>query len=734
MDFVIKLLLDRAQADQMSNAELLKLQKVVSAHEKLAQKAQAAAERRAAAADKAAERAVKALERESAAAERGAQRAQAALDRQTTAAQRAADRRAAAAEKAAQRSAAADDRAAQRAQVAAQRKADAEVRATERAAAADQRRADRAEAIQARSAQRAQDRAIQQQQDLIRGISTRGGLAPGERPGLGNLFGATTAGVGGIATAGAAAGLAALTETLGAVADAARRASERQRDLAGEFARERDTLREVASMMGKQANAEFVLAQARERTITGLTAAEQRTFQTELLGAGQQQIGRNISPEEFQKFQTLVQQQAAVSGIGDVGTYGQLAGTILGSRNYNRFGAQAGRTAASETNVAFKLVQEGVGKNPVLAQNMAKGVAALQSEKEFMGIFQGAPETAIAISAMAEAHPDDPETFVRAGIRALYNTGGKQAPLLKRAGITPQMGYFERFRRVSDVLATEAQQRKVPVQAILPDYFSHEQARGAIAGMMEKGNAAVEKRREKQRLLEKPGAMETMLGEAYQDPTGALQDRLAERQGELADLEQGEETAVLETYRKRAQAEVRRADRQAPGGVWGVGVLRSLKDSTRLSHMAGTIGSYLPFVGGALGKLTEGIPGEEEREVQVTMIRQMAERLAKHQGGQLTGEQRAQFQGAAVAAREGLLGPGMFEQTLGPLAKALADAGIAPGAAPQNLQEVSDPKVLRVLEQIRDQLAGPPVAGVAAPAPPGPLAPLRRPAGNAAVF
>lgn len=350
------------------------------------------------------------------------------------------------------------------------------------------------------------------------------------------------------ALAGAAlAGAAMLGKALQDINAAMDKAAQRSRELAQNFGAGRDQLGELAAIQGKTLDNQFALDFARFNRQTGMTAAESKAYQTQLYNAGVQYSGKNISAPEFGQYA----EQAGRLGQAwrlQPDVMGDLAGSLLGSRDYSRFGENASEQALADLNKMLAIGSRGRGENRVLADAMSKLMAANMSEDEFRGTFRTGEEVATLVSTIAESRPQEPEVYARAAIRGLR--GKEAAPLREAAGITPNMPFFEQINRIAPLIEKEARAGGTNVNDVVSKYFNDEREQVGIATLINRGVAG--------------GVIaDRMRFGAENEGVGAAFGRINQYEGT--------EAAAL----RRAQADVALAEAQRGAENSGVDILRS---------------------------------------------------------------------------------------------------------------------------------------------------------------
>lgn len=186
--------------------------------------------------------------------------------------------------------------------------------------------------------------------------------------------------------------------------DAVNRAGEKSRELAARFSGQRESLGELADLMGRPADNQFTLDIAKYNAATGFTPEEGRKSLTALYNAGAQYKGRNISDKEFDEYAIQQGKLALVLKMGEE-QVGDVAGSMLGFTNFQeKFGDQASEQALAMTHRALKIMQSGQGAGPVMARQFKMLAAGALSEDKLKGMFTDPDDVAITASIGAEKH------------------------------------------------------------------------------------------------------------------------------------------------------------------------------------------------------------------------------------------------------------------------------------------------------------------------------------------
>jgi hypothetical protein len=361
----------------------------------------------------------------------------------------------------------------------------------------------------------------------------------------------------GFTTAAAQKGFQVITDLASAYGQALQKAMEKQKEMTANFSGQRDSLGELATLMGERADNQFTLKMARYNAATGFKQEEGRQFLTELYNSGAQFKGTRISDKEFEQYakQTgalAVARQIRPDIVGDV------AGSVLGFSDYNKSGEQASEQALGKVNSALAIMGRGKGDNAVLARQFSMLSSASLNEDEMRGTFQNSDEVAATISIAAEKHDAQAAELSKMAIRAMRGFGGKkkQAAILKEAGVTAQDGFIQALHKLAPVVERKAKQQGVKTEDILRQNFEDEGAIDALNVFLNKGVAGggFADRAQYGKEVQGPAPALGMIKESQASERGMLRQRAAEL--EVARAERGAEFSKLEILRKEALAQL----------------------------------------------------------------------------------------------------------------------------------------------------------------------------------
>lgn len=340
-------------------------------------------------------------------------------------------------------------------------------------------------------------------------------------------------------------------------------AQQKSLQLTKQFSESRDTLGELATLMGRTADNQFTLDIGRFNRATGFRPEEGRQFLTEFYNTGAQFLGRLGTGDVGQREQEQYRIQAGQLGLArqlEPTIIGDLAGAVLGFRDYSKLGEGASEAALGTLNQALAVLGRGRGANATLARQFSQLAAATLNEDEMMGVFQDPSDLAAVVSIAAEQNPEEAAATVRAVMRGIRGFDKKRtAPLLQRAKITPKTEFIPAMEQLAPVVVEEAAREGKKVEDVLAEYFEDQLTRTGIATMINRGvvGGGFEDRLRFGRKVQGPAPAEAMIGEYMAGERG--QKRMADADVILAELERGAENSKLEVVRRQALAELIRS-------------------------------------------------------------------------------------------------------------------------------------------------------------------------------
>jgi hypothetical protein len=295
----------------------------------------------------------------------------------------------------------------------------------------------------------------------------------------------------GIAAGIAQAGIAKLISLVGDLGQAFTAAGEKSKALTKGFVDQRDQLGELATLMGKQADNNFTLDFAKFNASTGMRPDEGKAFLTELYNSGAQYEGKTISSNEFKQYgvqtgQLAVARQIRPDIVGDV------AGSVLGFTDFNKYGDNAAEEATGKVNSALATLGRGKGDNSVLARQFSMLSSSSLNEDDLKGTFTDSDEVAAVVSIAAEKHDAQAAELAKMAGRALRGFDKKQGALLKKAGVTPGVKFIPAMAKINAVAQEEVAKRqaKTPgfkIEDYLRENFEDEGAIDALNVFLNKG-------------------------------------------------------------------------------------------------------------------------------------------------------------------------------------------------------------------------------------------------------
>lgn len=431
------------------------------------------------------------------------------------------------------------------------RREQAEITSRERAAAAARRAADQAVNAMLAGVEREEEAA--RRQAVAAEKAARAAASANEKAATTTGAGWRSAGmsVGGFIgqLAGVGSGLAVVNTAIGAfkgLSNAIQEASAHQARLADELNRQRETMAEIAVMQDKPTSTQFTLDQLRFGAETGLEGPKMTNFKKAFLGSGAQYEER-IGSDQFKAYEKLVGQKTAAMGI-DPKVMGELSGIVLGQKDWKgQYGNRAGEMAAAEFNRMVHTLMRGRGENAVLAGETAEAAGKMLSDKEMLSTFKSGSQLSEWISVMAQVSPGKSETFLREAVRGTQAFDDEKiGPLLKRAKVTRQDDFETRIKKLTPVLAGEAQAKGISLDETLGQYFS-EREKGGMSAAIGQGilGGVLEERRKYGAQFATPEALRAQIAKARNDPESALSHAMMRAQAEYSRAAQGSETAEV---------------------------------------------------------------------------------------------------------------------------------------------------------------------------------------------
>lgn len=351
-------------------------------------------------------------------------------------------------------------------------------------------------------------------------------------------------------------GLEAGVKMLGAIGEAAREAALAQTKYTDEFLKFRDAQRELMGMSGAPMTTANVLKNAQFAAEVGLDQDKARGFREQFSGSGVQFRGKNMAAADYARFETMSATYAASQGI-DPTVMGNLAGKIVGSRDYTKEKDPAA-AALGDLNQAFKVLQKGSGSNASLVKNLSTLSSFAQNPDQLMGTFNSWRESAVAISTSAEINPEESETMTRAAIKALRPDAAdkKHQELLAKAGVTPQMKFFDAWAKLAPFVRDEAKRTNVDVGQVLQSYGLNRLEGVAAGAFINKGvfGGVIADRMAEADANARPEIAQGILRDALTNPEGPVVHTRSVEGRKLAEIQQGAARAATATLMEQAQA------------------------------------------------------------------------------------------------------------------------------------------------------------------------------------
>lgn len=334
--------------------------------------------------------------------------------------------------------------------------------------------------------------------------------------------------------------------------DAAVDAARKSRELASGFGDYRDQLRDLASMMGVKGDNAFALANAKFNVEAAMRPQEGLAFRSAFQGSGAQFSGKSMTEAEFNQFEKQAAQLAAARGLApEVG--GELAGSLLGMKNFTGFGDKASETALAHANQALAVLGRGRGDNSVLAGQLSRFAAAAVNEDALKGSIQNPIEAAAMISTAAESAPTQAAELSTMALRGLRDF---KNPLIGAAKITPNTPPIEALTMLSAVVEAEAKKTAVKPEDVLRSKFSDVGTAEAIGVFLNKGvsGGVFKDRLDYAKGFADPASAMGTIADFQRSDAGA--SRIADAKIKEAEAMRGAETSRVEILRREATAKL----------------------------------------------------------------------------------------------------------------------------------------------------------------------------------
>lgn len=362
-----------------------------------------------------------------------------------------------------------------------------------------------------------------------------------------------------------AVGLNLVAQAGQAIADTMKNARDYADRLAKDFIAQRDALREIAAITGGQSNNASTLAMARFNSQTGFKPNESIGFVTELLNAGNQNIGpgKSLSGAQGEQFKLLAGQYAVAKGV-DPTTMGSIAGSSLGFQNFQNKG-QGANEAMNSLNRSFKVMEAGQGNGAVMARQLQMLAASSVGPDN---TFKTLEDAAIAVSVGAEKHDAQSAEMVMASIRGLRDF---KNPALKAAGITPDTPFLDSVKKMGDYVDKESAATGTKPTDLLAGIFTDHLTKTGVETFINRGQkgGVIADRQKILGGMNDPNAAKKLINDFQNDPTGAGQNRIAEAQKVEEEMNRGSERAALATLRTQAETAFE-ASRLEDNGLFSV--------------------------------------------------------------------------------------------------------------------------------------------------------------------
>lgn len=335
-----------------------------------------------------------------------------------------------------------------------------------------------------------------------------------------------------------------------AYVDASVAAAKKSRELAAGFTDTRDQLRDLASMMGKSVDNKFVLENAAFNRAAAMRPQEGLAFRSAFQGSGAQFAGKSMSEAEFVQYERQAAQLTAARGL-DANVGGELAGSILGMRSFDKFKDQASEQALGTTNTALAVLGRGRGDNSVLAGQLTRLASASVNEDATKGALQDPIEAAAMISVAAEKSPAQASELSMMALRGLRDF---KNPLISKAKINAQTTPIDAFRKLAPIVEEMAKKKGVKPEDILRESFSDVGTAESIGVFLNKGitGGVFQDRLDYAKGFAGPKPAMESIAEFQSGETG--QARIADASIEEAKMSRGSENSAVEIIRRQALA------------------------------------------------------------------------------------------------------------------------------------------------------------------------------------
>jgi hypothetical protein len=328
-------------------------------------------------------------------------------------------------------------------------------------------------------------------------------------------------------------------------------AGEKSRQLTKNFSQQRDDLRELATLMGDKADNAFTLKVARFNETAGMRPGEGKDFLTELYNSGAQYEGKNISKEEFKEYTERTGKLTSVKGLSPTES-GNIAGTVLGFRDYSKLGDKAAEQATDVMNTSIATLLHGKGRNSVLMNQFGMLSSAALNEDALKGTFTSPEQVAAVTSVAAEKHDAQAAELAKMAGRGLRDFDN---PLVQKAKVDRSDDFITAFTKIGAVVDTEVKARQATtpgfkVEDYLRENLKDEGTIDAFNVFLNKGvfGGAFKERMDFAATQRGKAEPETAAGEKEE----AFIRRREEAKGERLDLERGAENSQVEIARRQA--------------------------------------------------------------------------------------------------------------------------------------------------------------------------------------
>lgn len=338
------------------------------------------------------------------------------------------------------------------------------------------------------------------------------------------------------------------------------KAGKKSREMAAGFVGKRESLAELASLKGQQADNKFTIDQAEFNKRTGLTHEESVRGQTEFMNTAAQHIGDDPG-KVSQTIADKMMEGAAKIALGrqiDPGVVMGLAGKMLGAKDYSKMGDQASDTLLGDLNQNLAVLSGGSGDNAQLVSETSKLMASSQNEDETKGVFKDTKDVSKLISVMTEGFPMGQAEAGQALLRGIRGFNKEQKTFLKEAGVTLEDTPFDAIEKIGKLAQAKAAKGKpgTKVQDVIKGVFPDELENRAISVAINTGVSGGAFANREAVAQANAGPAPALAQVADYEASERGQQRMADAGAELEMAKQGAKNSQLNILRKQALAKL----------------------------------------------------------------------------------------------------------------------------------------------------------------------------------